>query len=196
MIFNRHSDLVGKHAYLSASKPHWLNYDDEKLLASFDKHMTAARGTRLHNLAAELISLEVKMPNTPQTFNMYINDCIGYRMSPEQVLMYSYNAFGTADAISFRKELVRELDRESLVLRIFDLKNGVNPAKEDQLKIYAALFFLEYRVPFSEMARIVLDLRIYQHDTIYYVETDADEIMRIMDRIKEADELISTMKEV
>lgn len=186
MIFNRHSDLVGKHAYLSASKPHWLNYDDEKLVDSFDKHMTAARGTRLHNLAAELISLGVKMPNTPQTFNMYVNDAIGYRMAPEQVLFFSYNAFGTADAISFR-------DR---ILRIFDLKNGVNPAKPAQLEIYAGFFFLEYKVPYREIEKIELDLRIYQHDDIYPVETDAERIIHVMDRIKEANALVESMKEV
>ena len=187
MNFNRHSDLVGKHAFLSASKPHWLNYDDEKMVDRFDKHMTAARGTRLHNLAAELIDLGVKMPNTPQTFNMYVNDAIGYRMSPEQVLFYSYNAFGTADAISFR------IEDEIKTLRIFDLKNGEAPAKPSQLEIYAGFFCLEYRVPPVDL---YFDLRIYQHDQIYTIETDAERIQYIMDRVKEADRLIESMKGV
>ena len=73
MIFNQHSDLIGKHAFLSASKYHWINYDEEKIVEAYDKAMTAARGTRLHALAHDLISLGVKLPNTQQTLNMYVN---------------------------------------------------------------------------------------------------------------------------
>lgn len=183
MIFNQHSDLAGKHAFLSASKYSWLNYDEEKLAETFEKSMTAARGTRLHALAHDLINLGVKLPNTNQTLNMYVNDCIGYRMKTEQVLFYSYNAFGTADAIDFR-------DR---VLKIFDLKNGVTPTKETQLEIYAAFFCLEYKV---RPAEIEYDLRIYQNDEIYPYETDPERILYIMGRIKEFDVIIQEMKEV
>jgi hypothetical protein len=183
MIFNPHSDLIGKHAFLSASKYHWINYDEEKIVDAYDKHMTAARGTRLHALAHDLISLGVKLPNTQQTLNMYVNDCIGYRMRTEQILFYSYNAFGTADAIDFR-------DRE---LKIFDLKNGVTPTKETQLEIYAAFFCLEYKV---RPAEIDYDLRIYQNDEIYVFDTDADRITHIIDRIVSFNKLIESMKEV
>jgi len=31
VIFNDHSKLVGQHAFLSASKYHWINYDEAKL---------------------------------------------------------------------------------------------------------------------------------------------------------------------
>lgn len=183
MIFNPHSDLIGKHAFLSASKYHWINYDEEKIVDAYDNHMTAARGTRLHALAHMLIREGVKLPNTPQTLNMYVNDCIGFRMRTEQVLFYSYNAFGTADAIDFR-------DRE---LKIFDLKNGVTPTKETQLEIYAAFFCLEYKV---RPAEISYDLRIYQHDEIYPFETDPDRIAHIIDRIVSFNALIESMKEV
>lgn len=183
MIFKQHSDLIGKHALLSASKYHWINYDDEKLVESVDKAMTAARGTRLHTLAKLLIDDSVKLPNTQQTLNMYVNDCIGYRMRTEQVLFYSYNAFGTADAADFR-------DR---TLRIFDLKNGVTPTKETQLEVYAAFFCLEYEV---RPGAIEYDLRIYQHDEIYHFDTDPDRIAHIMARIVEFDRLIEEMKEV
>lgn len=183
MIFNRHSDLIGKHAFLSASKYHWINYDEEKIADAFDKYMTAARGTRLHALAHDLISLGVKLPNTQQTLNMYVNDCIGYRMKTEQTLFYSYNAFGTADAINFQ-------DR---ILQIFDLKNGVTPTKETQLEVYAAFFCLEYKV---RPAEIEYDLRIYQNDQIYEFDTDAERILHIIDRIINFNRLIESMKEV
>lgn len=183
MLFNRHSDLAGKHAFLSASQYHWINYDEEKLADRFDKHMTAARGTRLHALAHDLIQLGVKLPATAQTLNMYVNDCIGYRMETEQALFYSYNAFGTADAISFRDQ----------ILRIFDLKNGISPTKETQLEVYAAFFCLEYKV---KPAAIEYDLRIYQNDEIYPFDTDPERIIYIMGRIKEFDKLIDAMREV
>jgi hypothetical protein len=183
LIFKQHPDLVGKHALLSASKYHWINYDDERLVEMVDKAMTAARGTRLHTLAKMLIDEGVRLPNTTQTLNMYVNDCIGYRMKTEQILFYSYNAFGTADSIDFR-------DR---ILRVFDLKNGVTPTKETQLEIYAALFCLEYEVG---PGTIEYDLRIYQNDEIYDFDTDPDRIAHIMSRIIEFDKLIEEMKEV
>lgn len=182
MIFNRHSDLVGKHAFLSASKYHWVNYSPEKLMDAFASSMAAKRGTELHAFAHEAIRLGIKLPNTNQTLNLYVNDCIGYRMQPEQVLMYSYNAFGTADAIDFR-------DRR---LRVFDLKNGVTPTKETQLEIYAALFCLEYKMRPMELE---YDLRIYQNDEIQHYETDPEDIAYIMDRIIEFDKLIEGSKE-
>lgn len=181
MIWNTHSDLVGKHAFLSASKYHWINYDEEKLAETYDKHMTAALGTRLHALAHDLISLGVKLPNNATTLSMYVNDCIGFRMDTEVVLFHSYNAFGTCDAIAFR-------DR---VLQIFDLKNGVTPVKETQLEIYAAFFCLEYKV---RPAEIEFDLRIYQNDDITIYDTDPEDIAYIMSRIIEFDKLIEDMK--
>lgn len=189
MRYNQHSDLAGKHAFLGASKPYWLNYDEEKLVETYDKSMTAARGTRLHNLAHDLIGLGIKLPNTQQTLNMYVNDCIGYRMKTEQVLFYTYNAFGTVDAIDFRENV--EIERKEL--KIFDLKNGVTPTKETQLEIYAAFFCLEYKVPPMEIA---YDLRIYQNDEIYPFETDPERIIYIMGKIVDYDRIIKEMEEV
>ena len=31
MIFNRHDELEGLHAFLSASNYHWINYSEEKV---------------------------------------------------------------------------------------------------------------------------------------------------------------------
>lgn len=177
MHFNQHSDLAGHHAFLSASKYAWLNYDDDKMADKFHNAMTAQRGTELHDIARRLIEMGIKLPKTSKTLNMYVNDAIGFRMSPEQVLMYSRNAFGTCDAISFRKNL----------LRIADLKNGVIPGSVHQLEIYTAFFCLEYGF---KPADIQVELRIYQNDEIQIWEPEVDDLTHIMDRVVTFDKMI------
>lgn len=181
MLFNQHSDLVGRHAFLSASKYHWIRYSDEKLEEVFSNAMTAQLGTQLHEFASEAIRLGIKLPRTQKTLNMYVNDAIGFRMTPEQILYYSDNAFGTCDAISFRRN----------TLRIHDLKNGVTPSKMDQLMVYAAFFCLEYRF---KPAEIETELRIYQNDDVEVYIPDVDEITHIMDKIITFDRRIELMK--
>jgi hypothetical protein len=190
VIFKRHSELEGKHAIFSASKSAWLRYDDERLNEYVDNLHAASIGTRKHAVAAELIRLKLKQPNNRQTFNNYVNDAIGYNMTPEQPLYYSPWVFGTADAISFRVEnFVDEETGEAFraqVLRVFDLKTGVKPASGEQLVVYAALFCLEYNVkPFET----VFDLRIYQNDEVVRIEVTPDEIVNIMNRAKEVSEM-------
>jgi len=180
--FNDHSALSGAHAFLSASKYHWLNYSPDKLVESFRTAQAAAKGTRLHELAAEHIRLKMRMPRNKATFNRYVNDAIGFRMTPEQALFYSVNCFGTADAISFEKGL----------LRIHDLKTGVTPAKIDQLMVYAALFCLEYDVRPME---IEYELRIYQNDDVAVSNPTGEEVARVMDIIIQFDKLIEKVKE-
>lgn len=178
MNFNSHFDLVGRHALLSASKYHWTNYDDDKFESHLTTHQLAQRGTELHALAAELIRLKIKLPRNTQTINAYVNDALGYRMTPEQVLMYSYNCFGTADAISFHKEK----------LRIHDLKTGTSKASFRQLEIYAAMFCLEYAI---KPAQIGMEFRIYQSDDFEIMEGDPDEITHIMDKIIRFDKRVT-----
>jgi hypothetical protein len=182
MNFNDHHMLEGCHAFLGASKYHWVNYDDDKLVESYTRFLSVQKGTRLHNLAAELISLGQKLPKSKKTLNMYVNDAIGYKMIPEQVLYYSDNCFGTADAICFRNGL----------LRIHDLKTGVVPAHMEQLMIYAALFCLEYKTKPSE---IEMELRIYQSDEILYHNPTQEDIVPIIDKIITFDKLINRIKE-
>ena len=182
MNFNKHSELGGRHAFLSASKYHWVNYSDEKLASVYSNALAAQKGTEIHDLAFRLINLGVKLPRTQKTLNMYVNDAIGYRMTPEQVLCYSVNAFGTADAISFRKNL----------LRISDLKTGVTPANMLQLEIYAAFFCLEYGYRPGD---IDILLRIYQNDEVIEHEPDIDSIAHIMDRTITADRRIEELKQ-
>jgi hypothetical protein len=189
MLFNKHSHLDGKHAQFSASKYHWITYDDEKLLKWVRSQMAALQGSRIHDLAAKLITLGVKLPRNNKTLSRYVNDAIGFRMTPEQVLYYSYNCFGTADAISFREE-----PDLGTVLRVHDLKTGVLKADMRQLMIYVALFCLEYEMRPSEIDRI--ELRIYQNDEVAAFIPDNADIVYIMDRIKTADRLMNEMLEL
>ena len=77
MLFNRHSDLEGAHAFLSASKGTWIDYTPEKLEATYESRQAVLRGTELHELAAKLITMKVKLPRSQKTLNMYVNDAIG-----------------------------------------------------------------------------------------------------------------------
>ena len=181
MIFNKHSNLQGLHAFLGASKYSWLNYDDEHLRIAWQNAFAAKRGTELHELAAMCIRLNQRLPRNDKTLNMYVNDAIGYKMTPEQPLYYSENCFGTCDAISFRKNQ----------LRIHDLKTGVTPAHMEQLLIYSAIFCLEYGVKPSD---INTELRIYQSDEIIGYIPEPDEIVHIMDKIIYFDKMIKEFR--
>lgn len=181
MNFNEHFELEGKHAYLGASKYSWLNYTEDKLRDSYIRSVAAQKGTILHEFAASCIKLGQKLPRSEKTLNKYVNDAIGYKMSPERTLYYSDNCFGTADAISFRNGL----------LRIHDLKTGVTPAHIEQLLIYASLFCLEYKLKPSD---IEMELRIYQNDEVVYHIPEVDEIVPIMDKIKIFDRIINDIK--
>lgn len=188
MNFNKHSDFMGAHAFLGASQYHWLNYDKEKLVTVWNNKQAALHGTRLHELASELILLKQKLPRNTKTLNRYVNDAIGFRMTPEVPLVYSLNAFGTADAISFKEGS----GANKGLLRIHDLKTGLTPASHLQLYIYAALFCLEYRVKPGE---IDFELRIYQSDEVAVFTPEADDILPIMDKIVTFDKIIDQAKE-
>jgi len=88
MRFNNHSKLTGSHAFLSPSNYHWVNYDEHKIDASIFASFSARRGSELHDLAQKAIKLGVKFPDTEETINRYVNDCIGFRMTPELILFY------------------------------------------------------------------------------------------------------------
>lgn len=181
MNFNVHSDLVGQHAFLSASKYHWINYTDEKLDRHFTAAMAAVRGTDLHKLAHECIRLGVKLPTSRKTINMYVNDAIGYRMDCEVVLFYSVNAFGTCDTASFRRNK----------LRIHDLKTGLVQTSEKQLFVYDAFFCLEYGY---KPHQIEIENRIYQNDDVRIHVPDPDVIAHIMDRIITFDKRVNQLR--
>lgn len=181
MNFNRHSNLQGLHALLSASQYSWTNYDSEKLETWFARKMAAAEGSELHDLAAQLIKKGIKLPRSNKTLNQYVNDAIGYRMKPEQVLYYSDNCFGTADAIGFKNDL----------LRIHDLKTGITKASMRQLEVYAAMFCLEYGIKPGE---IKMELRIYIMDEVQEHTPEVIDIAQIMSTIISHDRRITEMR--
>lgn len=182
MIFNRHSGLEGRHAFLSPSNYHWINYNDQKLEARFYQMQAARRGTDLHALAHEAIRLGVPLARSNQALATYVNDAIKYRMVCEQTLYYSDNCFGTADTIAFRRNK----------LRIHDLKTGIVSTSEKQLEVYAALFCLEYQIsPYD----IDIELRIYQRDEIRVFDPIREGIVFIMEKIVDFDQQIEAIKE-
>jgi len=203
MIFNDHSKLEGLHAFLGASKYHWLNWDDETLEKRYYGQFAQTIGTALHELARDLISHRIKLARSDKKvidiflaklgipkgaydseqilLNLlpFVNDAIGFRMYPEVILYYSMNAFGTADTIVF--------DEFNKILRIHDLKSGITPTKMEQLLIYAALFCLEYKKdPFD----FTTELRIYQEGEIQTLVAEPTEIQGIMHLITSKDKTI------
>jgi hypothetical protein len=172
--------LRGEHAFLSPSQYHWINYSSSRLAERWTSAQAAAYGIYQHEYAQNEIAAK-RLSTHIGTLGMYINDCIRYYMVTEQILYYSENCFGTADAIAFRYK----------TLRIFDLKTGVIPGSVHQLEIYAALFCLEYDIdPF----KISIELRIYQSDEVIIYDADPDDIMYIMEKIQEFDVQIQQLK--
>lgn len=212
MDFIKHLNLEGKHAWLSASKHTWLNYDNETLCERYVNSWATTVGTLLHALAENYIKYSTKMLKSDlrivklyleangvpsnvingldieMMFNnlmQYINDGVGFKMSPEVVLYYSDNCFGTADTISYRNGQ----------LRIHDLKTGTSPVHMDQLNIYAALFFLEYgKMTGAKPENTEMELRIYQCGDVLVYNPTPEDIYPIMDRIKESNEIIEQLR--
>lgn len=181
MLFNKHSDLEGKHAYLSPSNHHWINYTDEKFDLIFRHQLAKERGVKLHELACQCIRMGVKLKEE-DTLGMYVSDAIDYQMVPEQVLYYSPYCFGTADTISY----------DNHILRIHDLKTGANKAYMHQLEIYAAIFFLEYQ--WVNIDDTEVELRIYQNNQIWKHNPNKDLIWDIMQNIAAKDQRIRQLK--
>lgn len=206
MIFNQHSDLEGRHAFLSPSRYSWLNYDEAKLEEAHKRQYATTIGTVLHELAHRCIKNKIKLNKSdrhlvlltlleagvPQglidandileTLAPFVNDAIGFRMESEQVLYYSDNAFGTTDAISFKNNF----------LRIHDYKSGITPVHMDQLYIYAALFCLEYVV---KPENIKIELRIYQNGEALCEEPNPETIRAIMNKTVDSDRYLRKLKE-
>lgn len=210
MVFDKHLELEGLHAFMSPSQYHWINYTEGKLAERYLKSQAVERGTRLHAYAHEAIELNRLQPRNHDTVNMFVNDAIGYKMQSEQPLFYSWNCFGTADAISYKRNF----------LRIHDLKTGETEAHMEQLRIYAALFCLNYQtrmrelhhkgesdgdiaslfdvspkeLHFDPLQMSGIELRIYQLGEVRVEEADPQEIRRLMDLIVSFDEVIRKVK--
>lgn len=187
MRFNNHYNLSGLHAPFTASQSAWLRYDDDKAREAYERKKSAELGTRLHAWAKNTIDLGIKQPKSKKTLYEYVNDAIGFKMSTEVVLYYTDRFFGTADAICFRQD--KKTGR--YVLRIHDLKTGVvgDPDKHfEQLKVYAALFCLEYRF---NPAEIDIVLGVYKKDEVAFCEPEPEEIVEIMNKIIHLDKLLA-----
>lgn len=143
----------------------------------------AMRGIEDHRYAAIAIEENEVQDDETTTLGMYINQCIQERMTPEQVLYYSPNCFGTVDAIAYRHRK----------LKVSDLKTGVTYTSEHQLEVYAALFFLEYEIdPFDTRE---IELRIYQDRECRVYLGDPGYIKGIMDKIVVFDQMINKLRE-
>lgn len=183
MHWNKHSQLEGAHAFLSPSSYHWINYDETRLEIRYKTLQAAKEGTEQHRYAAISIEEGVVHDNEISTLGMYINQCIQYKMRPEQMLFYSPNCFGTADAISFRYNR----------LRISDLKTGETKTSEHQLEVYAALFCLEYNFDPFDIREI--ELRIYQDGKCRVYLGRAKFIKFIMEKIIVFDKKLNILRE-
>ena len=207
MNWNQHRNLEGSHAFLSASKYSWLSKTNEEIVQSYTNSFSQSIGTLSHAFAADYIRFREKLKKSDSrtlkmdlmrkgipeyaidirafypTVMQYVNDSIDFMMDPEVLLYYSDLCFGTADSIQVSNG----------VLRIHDLKTGSTVAKIDQLKIYAALFYLEYG---QKPERLRTELRIYQSDDIIVHEPEVDEIREVMDTIVEKDRVLQKLKEV
>lgn len=217
MLWNDHSRDVreGTHAFLSPSQYSWLGYDRETLIARYRNRYATSIGTILHSFARDRIKYGIKVTRYTRSdillellrngipescidmevifenFKNYVNDAIGFQLTPEQALVYSENCFGWADAISFSEE--------KRLLRIHDLKTGLTPASMKQLEIYAALFCLEYK---KRPGEIDIELAIYQtavDEDGYYadinaVQAEPEAIAHHMDQIITLDKWLKRFK--
>lgn len=184
MIWNNHEIFEGTHAFLSASQHSWLSYEKDKLISVYKSQQAKKRGTELHEFAHECIRWKQKLPRQHITFNMFVNDAIGFKMDSEILLFYSPNCYGTADAIFY--------DKKKRILRIHDLKTGTVQASIKQLEVYAALFCLEYNENPNDLD--LIELRIYQNDDIVIENPDPTDILHIMDKIITFDKIIEETK--
>lgn len=181
MDFNTHYDLSGRHSFLSGSSYHWINYTGDKLAQVYMNQKKKEEGTELHDFASNAIKRRIKLASIKKALNMFVNDAIGYGMESEQILYYSDNCFGTADAILFKNNR----------LQIHDLKTGIGKVSFKQLDIYTAMFCLEYA---HSPHTIQIEHRIYQGREFAISTPNPDEIQAIMNRIVEFDQIIDKLK--
>lgn len=170
-----------EHAFLSPSSAKgWLGKDRDWLKRKLKSEVARFIGTKKHEMAADDITLRMKRPDNNNSFNMYVNDAIGYRMDTEVKLEYSKWCHGTADALCFRDGL----------LRIHDLKTGATKTSMAQLVVYAALYCLKHDIAPSD---IEIELRIYQSGEIIVHRPDLDEMTHAIDYIVTASQWLDEL---
>lgn len=163
-----------EHAFLNPSgAKSWLGKDKDYLKKRMKSELAKFIGTKKHEIACWDIRLKMKRPDNNNTFNLYVNDAIGYMMESEVKLKYSRWCFGTADALVFRDG----------ILRIHDLKTGVTKTSMDQLIVYAALYCLQNDINPKD---IEIELRIYQSGEVVVYNPSLDEMTHAIDYIVSA----------
>lgn len=208
MNWNDHSNLVGKHALLSPSGFHWINYTDEEMVEKLSKRyftaMRAPAGTAIHEFASRAITLKEKMPKSISSVIKMVK--LGIYGMPDVnqelidfISVLPKEVFETLilyinDCIGFRMETEKPLfysdscfgtadaiSFENNVLRISDLKTGELPAHMEQLFIYDALFCLEYHF---RPDQIKIENRLYQFGEVQEIlEVPIDVIVNYMNII-------------
>lgn len=127
-----------------------------------------------------LANLKYVPSDVYNTVKAYVNDCVSDGMTPEEIIDYSTNFFGTCDALRF--------DDHKNELKIYDLKTGVRAAKVEQLLGYSALYCLKYHVdPYD----ISTELRIYQNCDVAIYNPEPDEVRSTMDTIIRFNDLMN-----
>lgn len=211
MNFKKHLELNGRHAILSPSSWRWLNDDEESFTKRICSQYLADIGTILHDIARKHIKHRIKLNKYDKKNVMielvergipafvvdiinldamydnlmrYVNDSVAFKMTPEVVLYFSNDCFGTADAINYNEE--------THFLRIHDLKTGTTPAHMEQLIIYVALFCLEYGIKPSS---IYVELRIYQGDDPWICEPPTEQITAAIETIIARNNFMNKMRE-
>lgn len=211
--------ILVEHAPFSPSQPGWLKMDDDAIISAYKKRHASDLGTELHEWASVQINLGNKVSSGKEvekglrthiyekyrrsefesyrqvllkaamylpsqsfaTVKTFVNDSIGFRMASEVKLFYSDYIFGTADAIRC----------EDSLLRVFDLKTGVTPAKMEQLFVYAGLYCLENKI---HPADLDFETRIYQSDDVYTDTPESCLIEDIMERIVHVDNVLTKLE--
>ena len=171
------------HAIFSPSKYSWVNYDEDKMVETYNNFQAKKLGTELHETASMLIKHKILLPDIEKTLNMFVNDSIMANMRSEVLLYYSDLFYGWTDAIGI-------VDN---VLHIYDLKTGKTKASMMQLEIYAAFFFLEYDLLPIDFDSI--ELRIYQNDEVNKLNPTSEDIVPIMDKVQNVNRIIQRVRE-
>lgn len=207
---------AGSHTLFSPSQPAWMNdKSEDDIYKRYISGIATTIGTAVHEEARDCILTNTKYTKNEakkaltkklllkpyyiprlafdadflaSNFINYVNDALGYMMTPEVPLFYSKWCAGTADTIIF--------EEKKNILRIHDLKTGVTPARFYQLEGYAALFFLEYGSRFHiTPGDTQIELRIYQAGEIREEFPTAEEIVPIMDSIMWHSEVMDKLQE-
>lgn len=175
MEWNDHWRLEGRHATLSPSGYHWLNYDPDKMRRVTWNNYSKEDGTKMHELASNMILYSIMPENNENALNQFVIDALTMfdePMSSEILLYYSDECFGTADAIYY--------DEEKKHLQVHDLKTGVSKPSFKQLWIYCALFCLEYD---KKPEELTFECRLYQLGAMDIDNPDPKDIRTIMNQI-------------